>query len=92
VRHAGKVDVNHAAIRDGLRAIYGPDSVQDASRWSGAGFDLIACIHGRITLLEVKQPRKVTRLTESELAARARYGDCWRVVCTLDEALAAVGA
>ena len=39
---------------------------------------------------EVKQPRKVTRLTESEIAARARYGAQWRVVTTLEEALEAL--
>ena len=32
-------------------------------------------------------PGKATQLTESEQKARAQYGDFWRVVTTLDEAL-----
>lgn len=87
MRRAAKTDNNHTAIRDGLRAVYGPDAVQDAARWSGAGFDLIAHVGGRVMFLEVKQPKQVTRLTESEQAARRRYGEHWRVVTTLEEAL-----
>lgn len=90
--YARKVDVNHAAIRDGLRGVFGTDAVQDVSMYPGLGFDLIACVRGRVAFLEVKPPRKATRLTESELSARRRYGDNWRVVTTLDEALEAVEA
>ena len=89
-RYAAKVDSNHADIRDGLRAIFGREAVQDVSMYSGLGFDLIACCRGRVAFLEVKQPGKATRLTESEAAARARYGEYWRVVTTLEEALGAV--
>ncbi len=87
-----KVDTNHAAIRDGLRAIFGPDAVQDVSMYPRLGFDLIAIARGRVMFLEVKQPKKVTHLTESEQEARARYGDYWRVVTTLEEALEAMEA
>jgi len=87
-----KVDTNHAAIRDGLRAIFGPDAVQDVSMYGGLGFDLIAHARGRLALLEVKPPKRATRLTDSELAARARYGDYWRCVTTLEEAIAVMEA
>jgi hypothetical protein len=87
-----KVDTNHAAIRDGLRAIFGPDAVQDVSMYPRLGFDLIAIARGRLALLEVKPPKRVTRLTDSELAARARYGDYWRCVTTLEEAIAVMEA
>ncbi len=90
MRRAAKTDVNHAEIRDGLRDVFGPAAVQDVSMYSGLGFDLIAVARGRVMFLEVKQPRQVTRLTESETAARERYGQQWRVVTTLDEALAAL--
>lgn len=90
-RYAAKSDINHAEIRDGLREC--GIAVQDVARYPGLGFDLIAArAGGPPMLLEVKQPRTVTRLTESEQAARAVYGDYWRVVTTLDEALAALGA
>lgn len=87
MRYAARTDLCHAEIRDGLRRVFGPDAVQDVSMYSGLGFDLIAVARGRVMFLEVKQPRQVTRLTESEAAARTRYGQQWRVVTTLDEAL-----
>ena len=87
---ARKTDVNHAAIRDGIRAVFGPDAVQDVSMYSGLGFDLIAVARGRVMFFEVKQPKTVTRLSESEHAARRRYPGVWRVVTTLDEALEAL--
>lgn len=87
---ARKVDTNHGEIRDGLRRVFGPDAVQDTSMYPGLGFDLIAVARGRVAFLEVKPPRKATRLTESEQTARARYGDLWRVVTTLEEALEAL--
>ena len=90
-RYAAKSDDNHAAIRDGLRAC--GIHVQDVARHAGLGFDLIAARHGGPPMfLEVKRPRQVARLTESETAARAVYGDYWQVVTTLEEALAALGA
>jgi hypothetical protein len=87
-----KTDTNHATIRDGLRDIYGKQAIKDVSMYRGLGFDLLAYVRGRVMLLEVKQPRKVTRLTDSEQEARDAFGDSWRVVCTLEEALEAVGA
>ena len=90
-RYAAKSDNNHTEIRDGLREC--GVQVQDVARHAGLGFDLIATrVGGPPMLLEVKQPRTATRLTESEQAARDAYGDYWRVVTTLEEALAAVGA
>ena len=88
--YARKVDTNHAAIRDGLRQVFGPAAVQDVSMYRGLGFDLIVYAGGAIAFLEVKPPRKVTHLTESEQAARERYGNIWRVVTTLEDALEAL--
>lgn len=90
MRYAAKVDGNHAAIRDGLRAVFGDEAVQDVSMYPRLGFDLIAVARGRLLLLEIKPPRKATKLTDSELAARARYGDYWRVVTSFEEALEAL--
>ena len=87
MRRAAKTDLNHATIRDGLRAVFGPDAVQDVSMYRGLGFDLIAVARGRVMFLEVKEPKSVTRLSDSEQAARRRYPGVWRVVTTLDEAL-----
>jgi hypothetical protein len=87
---ASKPDVNHAAIRDGLRDVFGLDAVQDVHMHRGLGFDLIAVARGKLMFLEVKQPRKVTHLTDSEEQARDRFGPLWRVVATLEEALEAM--
>lgn len=92
MRRAAKVDENHGLIRDGLRRVFGPASVQDVSMYSGLGFDLIAVARGRVVFLEVKQPRQITRLTDSERTAQARYGRHWRCVSSLEEALEALEA
>jgi hypothetical protein len=91
-RYAAKKDTNHGEIQKGLKDTFGPDAVQDVSMYPRLGFDLIAIARGRVMFLEVKQPKKVTHLTESEQEARARYGDYWRVVTTLEEALEAMEA
>lgn len=90
MRRAAKTDTNHATIRDGLRAVFGVDAVQDVSMYPRLGFDLIALVRGRVWFLEVKPPRRPTRLTASEQDARRRYGDYWHVVTALDEALTVV--
>ena len=90
MRHAARTDANHAAIRDGLRALFGPEAVHDVSACSGLGFDLILVARGILLLLEVKQPGKAKRLTDSERAALERYGEFYHVVTSLDEALAAI--
>lgn len=88
-RYAGKVDTNHAAIRDGLRQIYGKDAVQDVSMFPGLGFDLIFRRHDDPPLfLEVKTREKRNRLEPSEIAAKERYGPFWRLVITIEDALA----
>ncbi len=87
MRYATKVDINHGEIRDGLRAVFGDDAVQDVSMYPRLGFDLIIYAGGAVAFLEVKQPRKATKLTESEQDARRRYGNLWHVVTTLEEAL-----
>lgn len=92
MRRASRPDSNHAEIREGLRDIFGTAAVQDVSMYPGLGFDLIAYIGGSIAFLEVKQPQSRDRLTDSEIAARLRYGNIWHVVTTLEEALAVIGA
>lgn len=89
-RYASKIDGNHAAIRDGLKATFGPDAVQDVARYAGLGFDLIIAARGVVRFLEVKRPGQTWRLSDSESAARERYGNHWRCVTTLEEALEAV--
>ena len=60
---------------------------------AGLGFDLIVVVArqesrpGILRFLEVKQKASIKRLTASERAAWKRYGNYWRVVTSLDEAL-----
>lgn len=92
-RFARKVDDNHAAIRDGLRAC--GVRVHDTSRLGGGFPDLLCRYFGRIVLLEVKDPRQVPskrRLTAAEAEFHAEWKDWVATVETLDEALGAVGA
>lgn len=88
--YAAKTDSSHADIRDGLRHIFGRDAIQDVSKCRGLGFDLIAIVRGRLLLLEVKPPKRASKLTDSEQAARARFGEHWRCVTTLEEAIEAL--
>ena len=88
--YARKVDTNHAAIRDGLRGVFGEKAVKDVSMYPRLGFDLIAYARGRVMFFEVKPPKKVTQLTTSEQDARDRFSPVWRVVTTLEEALEAL--
>ena len=90
MRYAKKTDLTHAAIRDGLRSIFGAEAVQDVSMCAGLGFDLIVVSRGILRFLEIKGPKSVNRLTDSERAALERYGEFYHVVTSLDEALAAI--
>ena len=87
MRYASKVDTVHRDIRDGLRAIFGAEAVQDVSMCAGLGFDLIVVSRGILRFLEVKGPKSAKRLTASERAAWERYGNYWHIVTSLDEAL-----
>ena len=91
MRYASRRDNNHAPIRDGLRAIIGPRAVQDAGGWPNAGFDLIVrWMDNPPVFLEVKDGEKA-KLTASDIDAAARYGDYWRRVESLEQAMAALG-
>ena len=59
----------------------------DVSMCAGLGFDLIVIARGVLVFLEIKEPKSIKRLTASERAAWERYGNYWRVVTSLDEAL-----
>lgn len=92
MRRAAKVDDNHAAIRDALRA---------AGAWVrstaalGNGFpDLLVFFRSRFTLLEVKRlgPPSKARLTPAEEKFLADCPGPLYVVRTPEEALFAVGA
>lgn len=90
MRYAAKTDSNHGAIRDGLREIFGEESVKDCSKF-GDGFpDLLVGVRGFNFLFEVKTAKG--KLNEDQ----AIFHSEWRrhgqidVVRTLDEALAII--
>lgn len=92
MRRARKVDRNHGLIREGLRAVTIVEDVADVGRGMA---DLIARHKlGHPVFIEVKDPGKppsARKLTPDEQAFAARWGSCYAVVLTLDEALRAVG-
>lgn len=91
-RMAARKDTNHRDIVDSLRALFGPDVVQDVAGCAGAGFDILARhAAGHVVLIEIKSPGRKPRLTESEERARAQWGDNWRMVSSLQEALEVLG-
>lgn len=90
----GRRDGNHAPIRDGLRAA--GYLVQDLADVGDGCADLLVAHkanRARWRLLEVKdpdQPPSKRKLTPDEEEFRERWKDHYRVVLTLDEALAAL--
>lgn len=93
MRRAARVDGNHGEIRDGLRRV----TVVEDTHGLGDGFPDLVARHvrtGAPVLLEVKdpaQPPSKRALTPAERALSRRWGNAYRVVLTVDEALKAVG-
>lgn len=91
MRRRAKVDNNHPEIVEALRSAR--CGVQSLAALGKGVPDLLVCRHGRLCLLEVKQPGE--KLTPDENA----WHDLWRgvygcpvfVVRSVDEALRAVG-
>lgn len=91
-RRARRTDDNHAEIRDALRDVPGV-YCHDVSAVAGLGFDLLCNFRGGPPVfIEVKRPATRNDLTDSERRARDHWGDVWRVVTDVDEALRALGA
>ena len=90
MRHAAKTDVNHAEIRDTLRAIPGM-KLLDTSGMSGLGCDLLCSWQGGPpTMLEIKShPKKP--LTDSERRARNMFDGYWHRVESFEDALRVFG-
>jgi hypothetical protein len=89
VRHAKRVDNNHAAIRDGLRD-YGYE-VLDLSAVGGGVPDLaVRIVNGRSLFLEVKRAdiKKAEQALTKEQETWWHYNhETTRIVQTLSEAL-----
>jgi len=91
MRRHGRRDGNHAKVRDGLRdAGY---KVADLGSVGGGIPDLLVKGHGRMMLLEVKdpaQPPSARKLTPAEAAFFAAWGDACAVVLTIEDAIRAM--
>lgn len=88
MRHAKRTDVNHAYIRDELRK-QGYE-VFDFSAVGGGVADLAVKITPTMSLwLEVKKDKK-EKLTDREVIFMMLWFDCYRVVTSVDEAVAAI--
>ena len=92
-RRAARVDANQTEIVAALRKVGARVAITSAL---GGGFpDVLACLHGRIYMLEIKdgnKPSSERKLTPAE----QRFHDEWAgMVCTVENvtgALIAIGA
>lgn len=88
MRHAKRTDANHAEVRDDLRA-QGYE-VFDFSAVGGGVADLAVKITPTMSVwLEVKKDKK-EKLTDKEVIFQMLWFDCYRVVTSVDEAVAAI--
>lgn len=86
---ARRTDLNHAEIRDGLRALPGV-SVHDLSQFPGC-LDLLCGWRGQTFWLEIKQPGKRHALTLRESRIVRSWWGHVAIVETLEEAMAEIG-
>ena len=85
MRRAAKTDTNQGDIVKGLRSIFGPECVFDASGM-GKGFpDLVVGVRGKTLLMEVKT--KTGKLTTDQQIFHKVWDGQIAVVTTLEEAL-----
>lgn len=85
MRRAAKTDTNQGEIVNGLRSIFGPECVFDASGM-GKGFpDLVIGVRGKTLLMEVKT--KTGKLTTDQIIFHKLWDGQIAVVTTLEEAL-----
>lgn len=80
IRHKKK-DANHGYLVKFFRACGA--LVDDVSDLSGLGYDIIVCYAGETVMVEIKdgsKPPSQRRLTESEEAAKARWGKKFAVI------------
>jgi len=86
-------DANHLAVKRALMAAGRP--VKDCATYGGLGCDLMTeHVLGYLVLLEIKDGSLVPsarKLTDSEEQLRAMFPGSFRVVLSVEEALAAVG-
>lgn len=88
MRHAKRTDVNHAEIRDGLRAL--GYEVFDFSAAGDGVADLAVKITPTMSIwLEVKKSKK-EKLTDKEVIFKMLWFDVYRVVTSVEEAVEAI--
>jgi hypothetical protein len=93
MRRAARRDGNHQRIRDGLRAA--GYLVLDLGSVGDGCPDLLVAGHGRMVLLEIKdpdQPPSKRALTPDEVKFHRRWGRHAAVVETLEQAIEVVFA
>lgn len=88
MRTAARVDTNHGAIVDGIRQIFGPDSVLDLSRVGQGCPDILVGIRGHNIMLEIKTDRG--KLTADQVYFHREWGGQVAVIRTLADALAII--
>lgn len=89
-RYASKRDVNHAEIRDHLRAVPGM-WVKDVGGMAALGCDLIVRWQNNAPLfVEIKDGPK-SPLTDSERQLKAHMGQYWIRAQSFEDVLAACG-
>ena len=89
-RYAKKPDMNHADIRDALKAIPGM-RVLDTAAMAGLGCDLMARFQdGPPQMLEIKSGAK-RPLTDSERRAAVMFAGYWHRVESLEDVLQVFG-
>ena len=93
MRWARRKDSNHSQIAEALTAC--GCGVLDVSHAAGVGCDLVVWRGGQVFLVEVKDGAKrpsARTLTDSEAALRLRHPREFRIVASVQDALALVGA
>ncbi len=92
VRRAHRTDANHSQIRSVLRSLC--PAVADTSHVGDGFADLVIKVRpGLVLLVEIKdgsKPPSARKLTPDEAAFARLWGDSYRVVTSVDEAIALV--
>lgn len=87
----GRRDLNHQAIREGLRQVCGGPSVRDTADLGNDFPDLVVGWKGNTYLFEVKSSPKAKLRDGQALAMASWRGGPWIRIDCLEDALRAMG-